>query len=147
VRCAESFAQLTRLGAVCDVFSQLTRLLSQDLHGALPFQGKRPQDASVALCAPTQRQQHHLEGMMPQPLQMVVPAAYQAFAMPDKAALVDVQGSFPSCVCASPVRASPSFPAAGPSCRCAVALLCYRVPLKIYGYHITTLIISCLFLF
>lgn len=67
----------------------------------LPFQGKRPpQDAAAAVqfSAPLQHQHHHLEGI-PQALQMMVPgqqgpAAYQAFAMPDKSALVDVQGSF-----------------------------------------------------
>jgi hypothetical protein len=99
----------------------------------LPFQGKRPQDAAAAaamqLCAPTQRQQHHLEGMMPQPLQMVTPAAYQACAMPDKAALVDVQGSFVSCVCASRLGASPSFSAAGPSCQ---VLCCFVPPISLF---------------
>jgi hypothetical protein len=66
----------------------------------LPFQGKRPQDAAAQLCAPLQHPQHHLEGL---PVQMMVPgghqgqalpAAYQAFAMPDAATLIDVQGSF-----------------------------------------------------
>jgi hypothetical protein len=79
----------------------------QELHGVLSFQGKRPQDAAavaaVPLCAPLQQQhpQHHLEGL---PVQMMmpgghqiqaVPAAYQAFTMPDTATLIDVQGSFP----------------------------------------------------
>jgi len=73
----------------------------QELHGVLPFQGKRPQDAAAQLCAPLQQQHHHhLEGL---PVQVVVPgahqvqalpAAYQAFAMPDAATLIDVQGSF-----------------------------------------------------
>lgn len=79
----------------------------QELHGVLPLQGKRPQDAGVQLSAPLQQHlPHHLEGMpyhQGQPMQMVVPgahqghalpAAYQAFAMPDTATLIDVQGSF-----------------------------------------------------
>jgi hypothetical protein len=79
----------------------------------LPFQGKRPQDAAavaaVQLCAPLllqqqqqQHPQHHLEGLPVQMMMMpgghqsqAVPAAYQAFAMPDTATLIDVQGSFP----------------------------------------------------
>ena len=73
----------------------------------LPLQGKRPQDAGVQLCAPLQQHPpHHQEGMpyhQGQPVQMVVPgahqgqalpAAYQAFVMPDTATLIDVQGSF-----------------------------------------------------
>ncbi|TVU17891.1 hypothetical protein EJB05_33952 [Eragrostis curvula] len=77
---------------------------SKELHGVIPFQGKRPQDAAAAavqLCAQPHQQQHHhyLEGLP----QMVVPgqslpAAYQAFAVPDKAALVDVQDPHPDSV-------------------------------------------------
>ncbi|GJM94560.1 hypothetical protein PR202_ga11215 [Eleusine coracana subsp. coracana] len=78
---------------------------SKDLHGVLPFQGKRLQDAAAAamqFSAPPQHQHHQLEGI-PQTLQMMVPghqgpAAYQAFAMPDQAALVDVQDSHPDSV-------------------------------------------------
>ncbi|OEL31655.1 hypothetical protein BAE44_0007332 [Dichanthelium oligosanthes] len=80
---------------------------SKELHGVLPFQGKRPQDAAAAvqLCAPLQQHpHHHLEGL---PAQMMVPgghqgqavpAAYQAFAMPDTATLIDVQDSHPDSV-------------------------------------------------
>ncbi|XP_062230719.1 uncharacterized protein LOC133928414 [Phragmites australis] len=83
---------------------------SKELHGVLPFQGKRPQDAASArqLCAPLQHQQQHLEGLPFQglPVQIMVtghqgrplPAAYQAFAVPDKATLVDVQDSHPDSV-------------------------------------------------
>ncbi|CAL4909032.1 unnamed protein product [Urochloa decumbens] len=71
---------------------------SKELHGVLPFQGKRPQDvataaaAAVQLCAPLQP---HLDALPP--VQMMVPgghqaqpvpAAYQAFAMPDAAPLI-----------------------------------------------------------
>ncbi|KAJ1261565.1 hypothetical protein BS78_09G039700 [Paspalum vaginatum] len=76
---------------------------SKELHGVLPFQGKRPQDAAVPLCAPMQQ---YLEGV---PAQVVLPAvhhhqgqampaAYQAFAVPDTAALIDVQDSHPDSV-------------------------------------------------
>lgn len=84
---------------------------SKELHGVLPLQGKRPQDAGVQLSAPLQQHlPHHLEGMpyhQGQPMQMVVPgahqghalpAAYQAFAMPDTATLIDVQDSHPDSV-------------------------------------------------
>ncbi|KAL6865319.1 hypothetical protein ACP4OV_016470 [Aristida adscensionis] len=70
----------------------------KDLHAALPFQGKRPQDAAAM----------QLEG---QAVQMVVPAhahahahahaqaaAFQAFAVPDKATLIDIQDSCPDSV-------------------------------------------------
>ncbi|GJN36087.1 hypothetical protein PR202_gb24923 [Eleusine coracana subsp. coracana] len=80
---------------------------SKDLHGVLPFQGKRPQDAAAAsaamqFSAPPQHQHHQLEGI-PQTLQMMMPghqgpAAYQAFPMPDQAALVDLQDSHPDSV-------------------------------------------------
>jgi hypothetical protein len=109
-------------GSLCLLFGLIDSLWlmgswchgEQELHGVLPLQvqGKRPQDAGVQLCAPLQQQQqqhppHHLEAGMPyhqgQPMQMVVPgvhqgqplpAAYQAFVMPDTATLIDVQGSF-----------------------------------------------------
>ncbi|CAL4903003.1 unnamed protein product [Urochloa decumbens] len=81
---------------------------SKELHGVLPFQGKRPQDvataaaAAVQLCAPLQP---HLDALPP--VQMMVPgghqaqpvpAACQAFAMPDAATLIDVQDYHPDSV-------------------------------------------------
>nr|CAB3463882.1 unnamed protein product [Digitaria exilis] len=80
---------------------------SKELHGVLPFQGKRPQDAvaAVQLCAPLQQHpQHPLEVMPAQVmvpgghLAQPVPAAYQAFTMPDAATLIDVQDSHPDSV-------------------------------------------------
>lgn len=67
---------------------------SKELHAVLPFQGKRPQDGAVQLCAPLQQ---HFEV----PAQVVLPvpaAAYQAFAAPDAAALIDVQDTHPDSV-------------------------------------------------
>ncbi|KAL6607856.1 hypothetical protein ACP70R_040919 [Stipagrostis hirtigluma subsp. patula] len=71
---------------------------SKELHGVLPFQGKWPHDAAkgaaaIQLCVPPAPAQQ--QG---QPVQMVMPghaqaAAFQAIAMPDKAALIDVQDS------------------------------------------------------
>ncbi|XP_006654982.2 uncharacterized protein LOC102710786 isoform X2 [Oryza brachyantha] len=64
---------------------------SKDLHGVLPLQAKRPpQDAAaVHLCA------HHLDAAA---AMVMVPAHPQAFAMPDMAALIDVQDSHPDSV-------------------------------------------------
>lgn len=74
----------------------------QELHGVLPFQGKRSQqDAGRSAAVQLSPQQHLLEGAFQaqQPVQMMVPglgqaasAAYQAF---DSAALIDVQGDKP----------------------------------------------------
>jgi len=78
---------------------------SKDLHGVLPFQGKRSQqDAGRSAAVQLSAQQHILEGayQAQQPGQMMVPgigqaaaAAYQAF---DTSALVDMQDSQPDSV-------------------------------------------------
>lgn len=81
---------------------------SKELHGVLPFQGKRSQqqqqDAGRSAAVQLSPQQHLLEGayQAQQPLQMMVPgigqaaaAAYQAF---DSAALIDAQDSHPDSV-------------------------------------------------
>uniref|UniRef100_A0A452XYG0 Uncharacterized protein n=1 Tax=Aegilops tauschii subsp. strangulata TaxID=200361 RepID=A0A452XYG0_AEGTS len=78
---------------------------SKELHGVLPFQGKRSQqDMGRSAAVQLSPQQHLLEGayQAQQPLQMMVPgigqaaaAAYQTF---DSAALIDVQDSHPDSV-------------------------------------------------
>ncbi|XP_037454090.1 uncharacterized protein LOC119324403 isoform X1 [Triticum dicoccoides] len=78
---------------------------SKELHGVLPFQGKRSQqDAGRSAAVQLSPQQHLLEGayQAQQPLQMMVPgigqaaaAAYQTF---DSTALIDVQDSRPDSV-------------------------------------------------
>ncbi|KAF0927987.1 hypothetical protein E2562_037075, partial [Oryza meyeriana var. granulata] len=70
---------------------------SKELHGVLPLQGKRPpsQDG-IHLCA----QQQHLEAAAAFQGQVMVPGHAQAgtFAVPDMAALIDVQDSHPDSV-------------------------------------------------
>ncbi|XP_062179611.1 uncharacterized protein LOC133884274 isoform X1 [Phragmites australis] len=73
---------------------------SKELHGVLPFQGKRQQDAAKGAAIQLCTRQQQLEGTpyQGQPVQMMVTghgqaAAYQAFAMPDKPTLLDVQDS------------------------------------------------------
>ncbi|CAN6326653.1 unnamed protein product [Urochloa humidicola] len=83
---------------------------SKELHGVLPFQGKRPHDAATACAAAAAVQlvaplPQHIDGLQPVHMMMPgghqaqpVPAAYQAFAMPDAAALIDVQDPHPDSV-------------------------------------------------
>ncbi|KAG8067136.1 hypothetical protein GUJ93_ZPchr0005g14318 [Zizania palustris] len=73
--------------------SPVVRAPSKELHhGGLPLQGKRPQDP-IQLCA---QQQKHLEAAFQGQVMMLghaqaASSAFQAFAMPDMAALIDVQ--------------------------------------------------------